>query len=321
MLSTRASRDAIIAAIIVVVSFAVLSSIDFVEAFYEYTRAHEELDLDELIALLPALSIVLGWYAYRRWTEEKESSAELSLTVEALEEARTKAEKAEKTKSDFLVAMSHEVRTPLNGVVPLSELLLDSDLDAEQRDYVTTIRDSSERLLTTINNIVDLLDLETGVHIWSKSSFPIIYAVDDVTSRNAVAAEKKGLTFNCTIDPSCPETIEGDAVKLKLVLDQLVRNAIKNTASGVVRVKVSMQDGTGHMKFDIIDSADPIPEMMIKKVFHRFAYQLETENERYDADRIGLAICRSLIGLSGGDIGVVPIPNKGNVFWFTVPVS
>ncbi|NWH09601.1 MAG: response regulator [Alphaproteobacteria bacterium] len=252
----------------------------------------------------------------------KDSAAGAIAARAAAENAREAAESGARAKSEFLATISHEIRTPLNGILGMADILKEAALAPNQREAVEQIQESGTALCVILDDILDLSKMEAGRLRIEKREIAIRQVVQGVMRILQTRAWEKRLTFTATIDPRVPEIVMADAGRLRQVLLNLAGNAIKFTDSGHVTIKVEPLGEAHpprHLLFSITDTGIGIPGDLQPLLFQPFTQLDSSYARRFSGAGLGLAICRRLVSMMGGDIGVESEVGSGSTFWFTLP--
>lgn len=236
-----------------------------------------------------------------------------------LKAAQHRAEEASRTKSEFLANMSHEIRTPLNGVVSMADALARRELEPQEHEMVELIRSSSATLERLLSDILDSAKIEAGQVTIERAAFDLEQAVRDVAALWRARAEETGVALEVDFDPALAGRVEGDPVRVRQVLTNLVSNALKFTAEGSVRLTVGSSGGDRAL-FRVSDTGVGFDAAQKGRIFGRFQQADGSITRRYGGTGLGLAISSTLVELMGGELDCDSAPGEGATFWFDIPL-
>jgi len=251
-----------------------------------------------------------------------ESSQELVEKNAELSNALRLAQEATQLKEQFLANTSHELRTPMNGIMGMVNLLKTTDLDADQHEYADAISQCANDLLTIINDLLDLSQIEAGRLALANEEFDPSESLRSVAKLIRLRAEAKELALNYEISESVPATITGDSVRFRQVLTNLIANAVKFTQQGSVQISLKPGVKPGTVRCEVRDSGIGVDESIRDRIFEAFFQADGTTRRRFGGTGLGLAISKQLVEIMGGEIGTRDnSPQPGSTFWFEIPTE
>ena len=256
-------------------------------------------------------------------TSLEQKTGALERQADQLAEASRRAEEANVAKAQFLATISHEIRTPMNGVLGTTELLLDTPLMPSQRRLVETAHLSATALLTLIDDVLDLSRMQASKLSLNPTTFELRALVNDAVDLMATTARDKPIDFGCVLSPDLPERVEGDPVRLRQVLVNLLHNAVKFTERGRIALEVrnrEVADGAVRVRFEVRDTGIGIAADQFDSVFDAFTQVDASSTRRHGGSGLGLAIVKEIADLMDGEVGVDSRVDEGSTFWFEVPL-
>ncbi|NOT22105.1 MAG: response regulator [Nitrospiraceae bacterium] len=311
----------------------------------DYSSITQAYDAGATDFLTKPLNGLLLTHRVRYMVRSSRVLQELRASQASLAQARDAALEGTRLKSEFLATVSHEIRTPMNGILGMADLLLDTSLTPEQREYTDAVRTSGEALLLIVKDILDFSNLDSGTLQLEKVDFDVNRLLEDVVGRFHERAHSKGVKLFCLLQPKTPTWLNGDPVRLRQILSNLLGNAVKFTERGEIAVRVEVAEKpdrqnpidlgvpapcmqvtgeSGHvvnLRFSVSDTGVGIAPEARTRIFQPFVQADGSNARQYGGAGLGLAICQQLVDRMGGSIGVESELGRGSVFYFTVPLE
>lgn len=280
-------------------------------------KAHYELTKLGLMILV-ILSVILAGLVFAR--QINQSNRQLTITWQEMLRAKEEADLASKAKSDFVSRMSHELRTPLNAILGFAQLLEMDDLPNHQKTPVQQINRAGKHLLELINQVLDIAKIEAGKLEVETLSIDLPQLLNDTAAISQERIQNKGLIFNINLDAHLPQYVMGDPTRLRQVLINLIGNAIKFTDTGSITLNAApLPDQT--IRFEVIDTGIGMSEQAQARLFKAFAQADDSITRKYGGTGLGLMLCKEIVEVLGGHIGVSSEEGKGSCFWFKLPLA
>ena len=270
-----------------------------------------------LLVLWLGQIVILGHYFHKEFWSGLNAQYQLKLRATALENANTKVEQANRTKGDFLANMSHEIRTPLNGIIGMTDLVLESDLNEQQKDYLNDVKSSGETLLTIINEILDFSKIEAGAIELESIPFSVDQMLQKVVRPLRYSAENRADELIVELDPELPQNLMGDPHRIWQILTNLAGNAVKFTENGKITIgaeHLGNTNGRCTLMLRVSDTGIGIPEEAQSTIFKEFSQADGSTTRKFGGTGLGLAISQKLVTLMDGEITLSSTEGQGSTF-------
>jgi signal transduction histidine kinase/DNA-binding response OmpR family regulator len=290
----------------------------------EFFSCHLPSDDQDLLDTFQSISIHISQFLKRESAENQALASRQNLESTNAKLVLARDQALNSAKANFLASMSHEIRTPLNGVIGMTDLLLSTGLDADQQEMVETVKHSGEFLLTIINDILDFSKIDAGKLDLEVIDFDIRTAVDEVLDILAERASQKNLELIGLIYATTPLQLRGDPGRIRQILFNLIGNAIKFTQEGEIVVVASVIETATNertLRFAVTDTGIGIAPEAQRTLFEPFTQADSSTTRIFGGTGLGLTICKKLVTLMQGEIGVISEKGQGSTFWFTIPFA
>lgn len=286
---------------------------------------HAVTDRDNAVQWFNMTSNSVEWHGHKARQIIVVDTTKQVQVEHTLEEARRRAEVAAQTKSNFLAMMSHEIRSPMNGIISVGEMLGKSELDTEQNQLVTIINQSAGTLLTILDDVLDLSKMEAGKLQINKHKFDLHSVVDGVANLLTQGFQQKKVSFSTDLSDDLPQFVVGDSNRIRQIMYNLLSNALKFTENGSVKLVASLEKTTGNgactVRFAVSDTGIGINPTIMNRLFQPFEQADSSVARQYGGTGLGLTICRRLASLMGGEITVNSMEGEGSTFALMLPLA
>ncbi|HMY69750.1 MAG TPA: ATP-binding protein [Leptospiraceae bacterium] len=295
---------------------------EFVEKLSEETRVGDYVAANTLGFFL--LAFVIYYFKKSFDRDRKRLKRKHIMLTEAWENLKVENKRAEdalSVKNQFLANISHEVRTPLNGILGYSEILSDTSLNETQVQYLSIIKKSGNLLLSIVNDVLDISKIESGKMELESAVFNLREIVEDTSKLAELSIRNSGknLRLNIEIEENLPHQFKGDSLRISQILLNLLGNAVKFTAEGHIHLRLKKDSRKNALHISVSDTGIGIDEDAVEKLFEPFTQADSSITRRYGGTGLGLAICRKLAVMMGGEIGVNSVKGKGSDFFVFIP--